>query len=86
MAGRENKRPEISSDHELPKSAGTPVNPRRHAGVGKKKTNRMKGWSRVLVVGPPPTSNLANSAFSRMQKLPGTHAGSCGIRPNRISG
>jgi len=50
MAGRENKRPEIGVGRELPKSARTPMNRRRHTGVGKKKTNRIKGWSRVLVV------------------------------------
>lgn len=35
---------------ETSKSTRIRRNPRKHAGVGEKKTNRMKGWSLVLVL------------------------------------
>ncbi len=51
------------------KSARTLGNPHRHAGLGIKKTNRMKGWFLVLVVGRQPVSYLltllAKSAAER---------------------
>ncbi len=54
--------PRNRAAHETPKSARTLGNPRRHAGVRKKKTNRMSGWSWLLVVRWNPAPNLCNSA------------------------